>query len=114
MNKTIFRGDLYWANLPKQPNSSVIFGCRPVVIISNDKCNANSPVVTVVPLTSQNKKGLPTHVEIIGYGLEKSSIVLTEQVISIDKRYLNGYISSIKETQFMEQIENCLALQFAG
>lgn len=55
------RGEVYWLDV-KSYVKHVNAGNRPVLIVSNDKCNQNSPVVTVVPLTSENKKSMPTHV----------------------------------------------------
>ena len=55
------RGEVYWLDV-KSDVKHVNVGNRPVLIVSNDKCNKNSPVVTVVPITSENKKSMPTHV----------------------------------------------------
>lgn len=55
------RGEVYWLDV-KSDVKHVNVGNRPVLIVSNDKCNKNSPVVTVVPLISEKKKSMPTHV----------------------------------------------------
>lgn len=78
--------ELWWAELPTVPGSHVQHGHRPVVVVSNDFANANSPVVTVVPLTSKTHKvTLPTHVLLCGYGLNCNSIACCEQVMALDK-----------------------------
>ena len=87
----IKRGDIYWAKLAEQKDSNVICKTRPVIVVSNNTANRFSPILSVVPITGQKKKTLPTHVEISGYGLPGTSIALIEQVICIDKtNLLNG------------------------
>lgn len=91
-------------------------GIRPVVVVSNNKANAYSPVITVVPLTSKihKKRFLPTHVYIpvsAGYGLSRGSLALAEQVESIDKDRLlekKGYINS---DAIMEKITRAIQIQ---
>ena len=83
------RVEIWLANLPAVENSHIQYGCRPVVIVSNDAANANSPVVTVGPLTSQRHKvHLPTHVYLDGQGLKGASIALCEQIMPLDKHCL--------------------------
>ena len=87
---TIKRGDIYYADLSPVVGSEQ-GGIRPVLIIQNDVGNKYSPTVIVAAITSQiNKAKLPTHVEISGeeYGLSKDSVILLEQVRTIDKRRL--------------------------
>lgn len=82
-------GDIYMADLPDDRGGSLQSGSRPVVIISNDLANAYSPVITILPMTSKTeKKKLPTHVVIKDCGLKKCSIVLAEQIMSINKNQL--------------------------
>jgi mRNA interferase MazF len=114
MKSRVLRGEIYWAVLPQLPNSSVIHGKRPVMIVSNDRCNSSSPVVTIVPLTSKKKKDIPTHVEIYGFGLSKASVVLTEQLLSIDKSSLGEYIGTVDDPFVMKRIDECIELQLAG
>lgn len=75
------RGEVYWLDI-KSDVKHVNLGRRPVLIVSNDKCNQFSPVVTVVPLTSENKKFMPTHVETY-LGSIKNTI-LCEQVMPVN------------------------------
>ena len=76
------RGDIYWMNV-KSEVKHVNTGNRQVLVISNNKCNEFSSVITVVPLTSENKKYLPTHVETYLGNIKNT--ILCEQIISINK-----------------------------
>ena len=68
---TIRRGDILWADLGMFPTTSVQGGVRPVIVVSNNKANTYSSVITVVPLTSRiyKKRYLPTHVFISKYDM---------------------------------------------
>ena len=84
----IRRGDIFYADLSPVVGSEQ-GGVRPVLIIQNDIGNKYSPTVIISAITSQiNKAKLPTHIEINGkqYGLPKDSVILLEQVRTIDKR----------------------------
>ena len=86
----IRRGDIYYADLSPVVGSEQ-GGVRPVLVIQYDIGNKYSPTVIVAAITSQiNKAKLPTHIEIPGekYGLSKNSVVLLEQIRTIDKRRL--------------------------
>ena len=84
----IYRGEIYYADLSPVIGSEQ-GGLRPVVIIQNDMGNKYAPTTIVAPITSQiNKKLLPTHIPFCGCGLEKDSIILLEQIRTIDKRRL--------------------------
>ena len=88
---TIRRGDILWADLGMFPTTSVQGGVRPVIVVSNNKANTYSSVITVVPLTSRiyKKRYLPTHVFISKYdmtGIRKGSLALAEQVMSISTK----------------------------
>ncbi len=87
---TIRRGDVYYADLRPVVGSEQ-GGIRPVLIIQNDVGNRHSPTVIVAAITSQiNKSKLPTHVELSArqYEMVKDSVVLLEQLRTIDKRRL--------------------------
>ena len=98
----IERGDILMVNLGQVPGTSLQSGIRPVVVVSNNKANTYSPVVTVVPFTSRvyKKRYLPTHVFINGYemvGLKRHGLVLAEQITSIDVQSIIqkcGHVSS--------------------
>ena len=81
----VHRMEPWWAALPTVPGH-VQHGTRPVVIVSNDLNNTHSPVVSVVPCTTQRRKPtLPTHVYLRGYGLSSGSIAMCEQVMPLDR-----------------------------
>jgi len=84
------RGDIFYADLSPVVGSEQ-GGVRPVLVIQNDVGNKYSPTVIVAAITSQiNKAKLPTHIEISGseHGLTKDSVVLLEQIRTIDKKRL--------------------------
>jgi mRNA interferase MazF len=108
----IKRGDIFWINFAKQDGSHIICGKRPVIIVSNDTANRFSPVISVVPVTTgQKKKALPTHVQISGYGLSNPSTVLTEQLLSVEKSNLLNKIGTLSDTDDLRKIESCLCIQ---
>ena len=84
------RGDIYYADLSPVIGSEQ-GGIRPVLIVQNDVGNKYSPTVIAAAITSQiNKAKLPTHIEIDAqeYGLSKDSVILLEQIRTIDKKRL--------------------------
>lgn len=112
-NSTIKRGDIYIAEMPQaNGRSSRQQGKRPVVIIQNDVGNKYSPVLTVLPITSQQtKKPLPTHVTLnTDCGLNRLSTVLCEQPMTIDKSDLYNYIGHCNDNE-MKSIEKALKIQ---
>ena len=91
MERIIKRGDIYYAELNPVIGSEQ-GGKRPVLIISNDIGNKHSPTVIVAPITSRvhTKAKLPTHTLIKDFeGLDKNSIILFEQIRTIDKQRRN-------------------------
>lgn len=107
--RSIKRGDLFYADL------SPVVGCeqggiRPVLIIQNDIGNYYSPTIIVAAITSQPKKKMPTHVEIgCIEALQKNSVVLLEQIRTIDRTRLLEYIGSISR-QRMLLVDQALAI----
>jgi len=114
MEMEIKRGDIFLCCLEKQKDSSVMYGERPVIVVSNDMANQFSKVISIVPLTTKKKRKLPTHVEIKKYGLKQSSIALVEQVMSVDVKNISKKIGSIRDTKELTKIEKCLSIQFGG
>ena len=111
---TIKRGDIFYADLSPVVGSEQ-GGIRPVIIIQNDIGNKYSPTVIVAAITSQiNKAKLPTHVEISSeeYGLNKDSVVLLEQVRTLDKRRLKEKIGHMLERD-MKKVDNSLRISMA-
>ena len=90
----IKRGDIFYADLRPVVGSEQ-GGIRPVLIIQNDVGNRHSPTVICAAITSKmNKAKLPTHIEIdaSAYGIEKDSVILLEQLRTIDKRRLKDKV----------------------
>lgn len=104
----IKRGDVYYAELNPTVGSEQK-GYRPIVIIQNDIGNEHSPTTIAAIITSRKKKGLPTHVHIkdIGSGLSEESIVMLEQIRTIDKRRLGELIGHISD-ETMANIEDAI------
>ncbi|MGN0326585.1 MAG: type II toxin-antitoxin system PemK/MazF family toxin [Lachnospiraceae bacterium] len=106
-------GDLYYADLPLLPGSCMQQGRRPVVIVSNNKFNQYSTMVSVAPLTSKlGKHPIPTHVNISGYGLKRESIILVEQTRPLDQCRLQEQIGTIMDQQMRNKIWQALMIQF--
>lgn len=105
------RGDLYFADLSPVIGSEQ-GGFRPVLIVQNDIGNKYSPTVIVSAITSQIQKArLPTHVELPAHlsGLERDSVVLLEQVRTIDKKRLKRHVSRLDE-EVMTKVDDALAV----
>lgn len=100
----IKRGELYYADLSPVIGSEQ-GGIRPVLIVQNDIGNKHSPTIIAAAITSKlNKAKLPTHIELCAkvYGLEKDSVVLLEQIRTIDKRRLKEKIGELEEYKMKE------------
>ena len=105
--RKIRRGDIYHADLNPILGSEQ-GGYRPVLIIQNNMGNKYSPTVIVAAITSQPKTKLPTHVPLKEIaGLEKHSVVLLEQVRTIDKRRLDDYVGTL-DRQLMLKVDKAL------
>ena len=97
--REIRRGDIYYADLSPVVGSEQ-GGIRPVLVIQNNTGNAYSPTVIVAAVTSKPKTKLPTHVILRDRkGLEKNSVVLLEQVRTIDKSRLREYVGILDRQQ---------------
>ena len=100
------------ADLGKATEGSLQSGIRPVLIVSNNKANQYSPIITVVPFTSRlSKHHLPTHVYMKKCGLKRPSIAMAEQVTSINKEKLLNQLGTIKNTIYEERIQIALKIQ---
>ncbi|MBS4175491.1 type II toxin-antitoxin system PemK/MazF family toxin [Bacillus sp. FJAT-49736] len=105
------RGDVYFADLSPVVGSEQ-GGVRPVLVIQNDIGNRFSPTVIVAAITAQIQKAkLPTHVEIDAkrYGFERDSVILLEQIRTIDKQRLTDKITHLDE-EMMEKVEDALQI----
>ena len=90
-------------------------GIRPVLIIQNDVGNKYSPTVIAAAITSQqNKTKLPTHIELDSekFGLKSESVVLAEQIRTIDKSRLKEKIGHIDNNQIMDRINSAIGVSF--
>lgn len=105
MNR-IKRGDIYCADLHPVVGSEQ-GGVRPVLILQNDVNNKYSPTTIVAAITSRKKKSLSAHVTLNGFGLNAESIVLLEQIRTIDKTCLRGYIGTVDKPA-MEQVDRAI------
>jgi len=111
MENLVKRGDVYFADLSPVVGSEQ-GGIRPVLVIQNDVGNKYSPTVIVSAITSQlSKAKLPTHIELssIEYNLPKNSVVLLEQIRTLDKRRLKDKITVLDERK-MKEINRALLI----
>lgn len=105
------RGDVYFADLSPVIGSEQ-GGVRPVLVIQNNIGNRFSPTVIVAAITAQIQKAkLPTHVEIDAeiYGFDRDSVVLLEQIRTIDKQRLTDKITHLNE-DIMDEIDDALQI----
>lgn len=108
------RGDMFYADLSPVIGSEQ-GGIRPVLIIQNDLGNKYSPTVIAAAITSQtNKTKLPTHIEIRENtsGLKNNSVVLVEQIRTIDKSRLKEKIGHIDDNKIINELNNALGISF--
>ncbi len=107
------RGDIFYADLSPVVGSEQ-GGVRPVLVVQNDVGNKYSPTVIAAAITSRiNKAKLPTHIEIEAaqYGLQKDSVVLLEQIRTIDKKRLREKIGRLDELQ-MVKVNDAISVSF--
>ena len=110
---TVRRGDIYFADLSPVVGSEQ-GGMRPVLIVQNDTGNRHSPTVIAAAITSQTGKArLPTHISLaaMSCGLPKDSVVLLEQIRTLDKRRLREHMGRVDETM-MKQVDTAIAVSF--
>jgi mRNA interferase MazF len=110
----IKRGDMFYADLSPVVGSEQ-GGIRPVLIIQNDTGNKYSPTVIAAAITSQTgKTKLPTHIEIGAeeVGLKSESVVLAEQIRTIDKSRLKEKIGHIENNELMEKVNDAIGISF--
>ena len=108
------RGDMFYADLSPVIGSEQ-GGVRPVLIIQNDTGNKYSPTVIAAAITSQTGKAkLPTHIEIGSQeaGLKADSVVLVEQIRTIDKSRLREKIGHIDNVELMNKVNGAIGISF--
>lgn len=109
----IRRGDIYYADLSPVVGSEQ-GGIRPVLIVQNDVGNRHSPTVIAAAITSRlNKTKLPTHIEVDArsYGLARDSIVLLEQIRTLDKRRLKERMGHL-DREAMDRVDRAIFISF--
>lgn len=110
----IRRGDIFYADLRPVVGSEQ-GGIRPVLVVQNDTGNKHSPTVIVAAITSKmNKAKLPTHVEVAAeqYGVVKDSVILLEQVRTIDKSRLKEKVCHLDQ-EILKRIDQALRVSLA-
>ena len=108
------RGDIYYADLSPVVGSEQ-GGVRPVLIVQNNVGNKFSPTVIAAAITSQTSKSrLPTHIELDSkeFGLKADSVVLAEQIRTIDKSRLKEKIGHIEDQKIMNRINSAIGISF--
>ena len=113
MDTSVKRGDIYYADLSPVVGSEQ-GGVRPVLIIQNDTGNRYSPTVIAAAITSQTGKArLPTHISLSAhsFGLPKDSVVLLEQIRTLDKKRLREKMGHVEE-RVMEKVDLAIAVSF--
>lgn len=106
------RGDIYYADLSPVIGSEQA-GIRPILVVQNDIGNKFSPTIIGIAITSKQKAKLPTHIEIEGtkYGLDKDSVILAEQIRTLDKKRLKEKVGRLdKDT--MEKVKRAIEISF--
>ncbi len=110
-NTIVKRGDIFYADLSPVIGSEQ-GGVRPVLVIQNNVGNKYSPTIIVAAITSQMKKAkLPTHIEISAgnYGLVKDSVLLLEQIRTIDRKRMKDRIGKC-DRDFMKKVGRALEI----
>lgn len=105
----IRRGDIFYADLNPVVGSEQ-GGIRPVLIVQNNVGNKYSPTLVVLPISAAKKHYLPTHIHIRGSkALPKDSVILAEQIRTIDKDRLKNYVGSV-DFELMEKVEKAMKI----
>ena len=108
---TVHRGDIYYADLSPVVGSEQ-GGMRPVLIVQNDIGNKHSPTVIAAAITSRlDKAKLPTHIEGGTCGLAKDSVVLLEQIRTLDKKRLKEKMGTL-DVSSMSAVNSALSISF--
>jgi len=111
--QAVRRGDIYYADLSPVVGSEQ-GGIRPVLIVQNNVGNRHSPTVIAAAITSQiGKARLPTHIELSArtYGLSRDSVILLEQVTTIDKKRLKECMGRL-DGSLMDRVDSALSVSF--
>ena len=107
-------GEIWMAEIAKM-GGSVQYGYRPVFIISNNRSNAGSTIVNIIPITSKVRKRSPVHVDIFDYwkfGLKMPSMLLIEQIMTVSSESLDRKIGYIDDAVILKDIKDAMSIQF--
>ena len=110
---TVKRGDIYYADLSPVIGSEQ-GGVRPVLIVQNDVGNKYSPTVIAAAITSKTDKNkMPTHIDVYAdsFGLEKNSVILLEQIRTLDKKRLREKMGHLDEA-VMNKVNSAISVSF--
>ena len=112
------RGDIWYAELDSHFGTCVQSGCRPVMVLSNDIGNAYAETLNVLPLTRRLKKpNLPCHIELDPDCVSDrrqmidASMILAEQITTIDKSELRGYVGRIRDDAVLSRVNHAVFVQ---
>ncbi|MBE6680834.1 MAG: type II toxin-antitoxin system PemK/MazF family toxin [Ruminococcaceae bacterium] len=111
--EAIKRGDIYYADLSPVIGSEQ-GGIRPVLIVQNDVGNRYSPTVIAAAITSRTDKNkMPTHIDVLAdeFGLEKNSVILLEQIRTLDKKRLREKMGHLDEA-VMNKVNSAISVSF--
>lgn len=109
---TVRKYDIWYATIPAIPGSHVQCGKRPVVVVSNDAANRHSPVISIIPLTTNlGRADLPTHTVIRSRFLKGPSMALCEQIMTIDKERLEKCVGTVERLHERLAIDHCVQVQ---
>ena len=112
---SVERGDLIFVDLPENENSSVQGKSRICIVISNNKANLHSPVISVIPLTSKmSKRPLPTHVLLEVNDTNKlrcNSVALAEQITTVDRKNIKFKTGGRLTDEEMNKVERAMLIQ---
>lgn len=111
MNYNMLRRGVVWLIDEVPMNGHIQGGLRPWVVVSNNACNKFSPVIHIAPITSQNKKPMPTHVEFKNPKGERNT-VLCEQIIAINVSDIKGRDMYELPQAIMDRVDKAIGVQF--
>ena len=108
----IRRNDIWLADLPAAPESHVQSGVRPVIVVSNDTANRYSPIISIVPLTTNlSRIDIPTHTVLHSRFLHCPSMALCEQLMVIDKSRLLNRMGALECIHERLAVRHCIQVQ---
>lgn len=110
VQKEVRRGDVFWCHMIENDldGNPFIGKTRPIIVVSNEKANQFSYYITVVPITSQEKKPMPTHVDIHVNTI--SGTAICEHIINVHKQHLEGFCGELDE-KTQAEIDKALRIQ---